>query len=161
MAGPDAIFRAYAAEFVDLCICSYRRREIVDTLKAISQQTGLSPARLHIIVADNTFTAEMRDTIAEASKTLGLAITYIHAPADNISIARNACLEAAYSSWVAFLDDDELPTPNWLGELLSEARRGRWDAVLGPVKAIYSADVGERPDQVGIHRQCHLPPRPH
>jgi succinoglycan biosynthesis protein ExoM len=61
----------------------------------------------------------------------------LHAPARNISRARNACLEAAEGEFLAFLDDDETATPGWLAALLAEAERGGWDAVLGPVKAVY------------------------
>lgn len=120
---------------VDVCICSFRRPEIVATLRALSQQIGVGPFR--VVVADNTPAGEMRDIVVHAANEFQLRVTYVHAPANNISIARNACLDAARAPWIAFLDDDELPTPNWLSALLQEVQRGNWDAVLGPVKAVY------------------------
>lgn len=126
---------------IDLCICSYKRPQLLDILKAISRQTGIEPQQLQIIVADNTEDAEMRDRTLRASQDLNINLCYIHAPANNISVARNACLDSASSPWIAFLDDDEMPTPNWLGFLLAEAKRGNWDAVLGPVNAIYPRDT--------------------
>ena len=50
-------------------------------------------------------------------------ISYIHAPARNISIARNACVEAATGKWIAFIDDDELASENWLQHHYDEAIR--------------------------------------
>jgi succinoglycan biosynthesis protein ExoM len=126
---------------IDLCICSYKRPEILKTLELVARQTGIAPFRLRVIVADNSQDGEMRALISAAANELPLNLHYLHAPANNISIARNACLAAASAPWIAFLDDDELPTPDWLGILASEARRGNWDVVLGPVSAIYPPGV--------------------
>jgi succinoglycan biosynthesis protein ExoM len=122
---------------IDLCICSYKRPEITDLLRQVSEQTGFPRDRLRVIVADNTEDAMMRERAIEAGKAHNLNLRYVHAPANNISIARNACLDHAEAPWVAFLDDDETPTPDWLGALWREALAGQWDAVLGPVKALY------------------------
>jgi succinoglycan biosynthesis protein ExoM len=122
---------------IDLCICSYKRPEIADLLRQVSSQTGLAPEQLRVIVADNTEDAMMRECVPEAGRTYNLNLHYVHAPANNISIARNACLEHAEAPWVAFLDDDETPTPDWLGALWRAAVGGKWDAVLGPVRALY------------------------
>lgn len=122
---------------IDVCICSYRRPEIAATMRAVSVQTGLGNARLRVVVADNTKGAETRDVVLDAAAACGLNVAYVHAPADNISIARNACLDAARAPWIAFLDDDEIPSPGWLAELMVEAEREGWDAVLGPVDAVY------------------------
>lgn len=122
---------------VDICICSYRRPELLETLRAISHQIGSTQARIRVIVADNTQEAAAQTLVRDAAKELPLNIHYMHAPADNISIARNACLDAARARWLAFIDDDELPVAGWLGALLDEALCGNWDAVLGPVIALY------------------------
>jgi len=126
---------------IDLCICSYRRPEIVETLAAVSRQTQIEPGRLRVVVADNSVHGEGRAWVLYAAAEYGIDLHYVHAPANNISVARNACLDAAGGQWVAFLDDDEIPAPNWLSALLEEATRGHWDAVLGPVTAIYPDGV--------------------
>lgn len=126
---------------IDLCICSYKRPELLETLIAVARQTGIDSQDLRVIIADNTAGAESRALVERAAAQLPLALEYVHAPADNISIARNACLDRAKSPWIAFIDDDEIPTPEWLGLLLAEAERGNWDVVLGPVKAVYPDDA--------------------
>jgi len=126
---------------IDICICSHRRPEIVETLAGVSRQSGVDPRRIRVIVADNTVSGESRRLAALAAEEFRLDLHYVHAPANNISIARNACLDAARGQWIAFLDDDELPSPVWLSALLAEAARGNWQAVLGPVSAIYPDDL--------------------
>jgi succinoglycan biosynthesis protein ExoM len=93
---------------------------------------------MRVVVADNAAHSAARALVDAAASELGLDIAYIHAPAHNISIARNACLNFATAEWIAFLDDDEVASPQWLNQLLAAARRGGWDAVLGPVQALYS-----------------------
>jgi succinoglycan biosynthesis protein ExoM len=122
---------------IDVCICTYRRPAIAETLKAVAAQEARHSTALRVIVADNAPDVEARAAICGMAEALGLDLTYVHAPEKNISIARNACLSAAQADWLAFVDDDEIPSTVWLGELIAEAERGDWDAVLGPVQAIY------------------------
>ena len=93
---------------------------------------------MRVVVADNAAHPIARQWIEATARDLALDIAYVHAPARNISIARNACLDAAKAEWLAFIDDDETASPAWLNALLCEAKRGDWDAVLGPVQAVYS-----------------------
>lgn len=122
---------------IDVCICTYCRPQISETLAAVAGQDLPPEIALRVIVADNDVEPTARDMICGVGEALGLDLVYVHAPARNISIARNACLDAARNAWIAFLDDDEIPAPFWLRELLAEGARGDWDAVLGPVHAIY------------------------
>lgn len=122
---------------IDVCICTYRRPQIVETLAAVAAQRLPADIALRVIVADNDVEPRSRAAVCAAGETLGLDLIYVHAPARNISIARNACLDTARGDWIAFVDDDEIPSPAWLAALLAEARRGDWAATLGPVQAIY------------------------
>ena len=122
---------------IDVCVCTYRRPAIAETLRAVAAQETRQPIALRVIVADNAPDVEARELICALAEKLGLDLIYVHAPAKNISIARNACLAAAQADWLAFVDDDERPSPVWLRELIAEAQRGDWDAVLGPVQALY------------------------
>lgn len=123
---------------VDICVCTYRRESLASTLRSIADQTGLGARRFRVIVADNDEYPTAEEAILRLGEQLDLPLVYRHAPARSISIARNACLDAAQADWIAFLDDDELARPGWLGALLTEAETGDWDAILGPVLAVYS-----------------------
>jgi succinoglycan biosynthesis protein ExoM len=122
---------------IDVCICTYRRPAIAETLKAIAAQDARETISLRVIVADNAPNTEAQSSICAVAQSLGLKLVYVHAPEKNISIARNGCLAVAQTEWLAFVDDDELPSPVWLRELLAEATRRNWDAILGPVQAVY------------------------
>ncbi|MGA0606737.1 glycosyltransferase family 2 protein [Phenylobacterium sp. VNQ135] len=122
---------------VDVCVCTFRRPAVAETLASLARQALDPDVRMRIVVADNDEQPEARERVQDAAAVHGLDLTYVHAPARNISLARNACLDAAAGDFLAFLDDDETATQGWLAALLAEAQAGGWDAVLGPVKAVY------------------------
>jgi succinoglycan biosynthesis protein ExoM len=126
---------------VDVCICTYHRPALVKTLRSLVYQQGCEGIRMRVVVADNADAPEARVLVEQAAQEFGLDATYVHAPARNISIARNACLDMTKAEWLAFLDDDEIASPCWLSGLIAEARRGQWDVVLGPVQAVYPASA--------------------
>ncbi|MDB5594152.1 MAG: glycosyl transferase family 2 [Hyphomicrobiales bacterium] len=123
---------------IDVCICTYRRESVSDTLRSVAAQSGL-PASTHvrIVVADNDETPSAESLLRGLADELGIDLLYVHAPARNISIARNACLDAATAPLVAFLDDDLIATPHWLTALVEKADATGADVVFGPVKASY------------------------
>lgn len=126
---------------IDVGVCTFRRPDLTKTLASLASQALPANCAMRVIVADNDAEAEAAARTAAAATELGLDLAYVHAPARNISIARNACLDAAQGEWLAFLDDDETASPGWLAALLTEAEAGGWDAVLGPVKAVYGAEA--------------------
>ena len=126
---------------VDVGVCTFRRPAVAETLASLARQVLPPGRRLRAIVADNDETPSAQARVREAAATHGLTVHYVHAPARNISIARNACLDAASAGWLAFLDDDETASPGWIAALNAEADHGGWDAVLGPVKAVYGEEA--------------------
>lgn len=126
---------------VDVGVCTFRRPAVAEALASLARLELPAGCTLRAIVADNDETPSAEPLARAVAEQTGLALVYIHAPARNISRARNACLEAAEGDYIAFLDDDETASPDWLAALLAEAGRGGWDAVLGPVKAVYGADA--------------------
>lgn len=126
---------------IDVGVCTFRRPAVVQTLASLARQELPPDVRLRVIVADNDETPTAEARVREAAAEHGLNVHYVHAPARNISLARNACLAAARGEWLAFLDDDETASPGWLAGLVAEAGRGDWDAILGPVKAVYGDDA--------------------
>mgnify|MGYP000930246670 CR=1 FL=1 len=126
---------------IDVCVCTFRRASLRETLHSLAKQDMPAEMRVRVVIADNDETPSARPLVDEARAELGLNLVYVHAPARNISIARNACLDAAQAAYIAFLDDDEIAPPRWLAELSAGLERLRADVVFGPVKAVYPADA--------------------
>ena len=127
----------FGPSVIDVAVCTFRRDSLDDTLASIAAQALPDGLSVRVIVADNDETPAAEARIRALGARLGLDLDYRHAPARNISIARNACLDAGRADWLAFIDDDETAAPQWLAAMIGEARAGGWDAVLGPVRAVY------------------------
>ena len=121
---------------IDIAICTFRRSHIVDTIESVGQISPPEGVSIRIIVVDNDDTPSAKDKVTACS--VPFPVSYLHVSGRNISIARNACLDAATAPIVVFIDDDELVAQDWLINLVSEQQRSNADVVLGPAKAIYA-----------------------
>src|SRR4051794_4289515 len=80
---------------VDVGVCTFRRAAVAETLASVGAQALPDHIRLRVIVADNDETPSAEAVVRAAAEAYGLDLVYVHAPSRNISLARNACLEAA------------------------------------------------------------------
>jgi succinoglycan biosynthesis protein ExoM len=122
---------------IDIAVCTYRRIELDKTLRSLAVLVVPAGSQMRIIVADNDVTPSARARVDALRSAVPCDITYVHCPASNISIARNACLDHATGDFLAFIDDDETASRDWIVKLLSTAEATGADAVLGPARAIY------------------------
>lgn len=129
-----------AKESVDICVCTYRRPGIAETLRSLFAQEAKGLA-LRVIVADNDGAPSAKARVEALAREAPFPVLYIHAPERNISVARNACLDAATAEWLAFIDDDETAPPGWIAALHAAATADRLDVVFGPVIARYPEDA--------------------
>jgi succinoglycan biosynthesis protein ExoM len=121
---------------IDICVCTFRRASLAETLLSIGRIT-MTGIEARLIVADNDGVPSAQPLVEQIAQQLPFPVLYLHCPAGNISIARNACLDAANADFVAFVDDDETVGENWLVDLLAAAEASGADVVLGPVEALY------------------------
>lgn len=124
---------------IDILMCTFRRPEVAEAIGALGQIDLPPGSDLRLIVADNDDSDSARQAVLRAAAELPFACHYIHAPARNISVARNACLDAASqrgADWIISLDDDELVRRDWLVQLLAAAQGH--DGSFGKVQAVYS-----------------------
>ena len=124
---------------IDIGICTFRRPQVTEVLSSLAEINRPEGVTIRLIVADNDDTPSAQE-VAEGAD-LPFELTYVHAPGRNISIARNAILDAARADYLAFIDDDETADPNWLIELYNEAQRTNADVVFGPVVAQYPPEA--------------------
>lgn len=123
---------------IDIAVCTFRRPELAETLHSLALITVPADAAIRIIVADNDVTPSAEALVNQMRPTMPCEILYVHCPASNISIARNACLDNSTGHYLAFVDDDETVSRTWLVQLLDTAQTTGADVVLGPVRAEYT-----------------------
>ncbi len=126
---------------IDICVCTYRRPHLAETLRSLARLNLPECLATAIIVADNDDAPSALPLVEAMRGEVNMPIHYRHAPARNISLARNVCLDESRADFVAFLDDDEVVTREWLQRLLATADAAGADVVLGPVRALYGQDA--------------------
>ncbi len=126
---------------VDIGICTFRRPQVEETLRSLFKLVVPAGVDVRLIVADNDAEPSASGLVERLRAESPFDVFYIHCPKGNISIARNACLNASSGDYLAFIDDDETASPEWLAELLAVVDTTGADAVLGPVRAVYAADA--------------------
>ena len=134
-------------------ICTFRRPSLAVTLQSLAHLPR-ADIPVQVLVADNDATASAHDLVLGLARDHSLPITYLHAPEANISIARNAILDAARaarSRYLVFIDDDEAVEPDWLDRLLATAQASGAGAVLGPVLADFPPSAPSWVGQAGLH----------
>jgi succinoglycan biosynthesis protein ExoM len=130
---------------IAICVGTYKRPELLrELLVGISQLTFCKEPtpQIEIIVVDNDplRTAEPVCT----SVALPWPVKYFVEPGRGITHVRNrAVQEAGAFDCIAFLDDDEVPAPRWLEELLSVQHRFRAKVVAGPVMPKFAPGTPE------------------
>lgn len=138
---PQAAMSLYRT--IDVVVCTFRRPQVVGTLATLDAQELPSGAEMRIVVVDNDTAPTARQAVLARAEQMRFPVTYLHAPASNISLARNAGLDAAEADFVAFIDDDCLAERRWLASLLAAMETTGADAVFGPSRAVYGETAPE------------------
>jgi GT2 family glycosyltransferase len=115
-----------------VAVCTRDRPEMLaDTLNALIAQ---AEPITEIVVVDQGRQRPARVPAADS----GPPIVVIRDRGEGLSRARNLAVQRATTSWVAFLDDDCLPDPDWAQSLARAcAEHLTAELVSGPVRAGY------------------------
>ncbi len=128
---------------VAICIATFKRLGLLrDLLVGIGRlEFRKTPApQLQIVVVDNDELASAQEVCR--TDMLPWPIHYVVESRRGISHARNRTVAVAGAvDFVAFIDDDEVPSPSWLDELLWAQTEFHADVVSGPVSPRYDPDV--------------------
>ncbi|MDD5707192.1 MAG: glycosyltransferase family 2 protein [Kiritimatiellae bacterium] len=119
---------------ISIGITSYNRAEMLRAcLEALTRQT-IPADRFEVVVADNNSTDNTLDMLATfRSRLPHLVIAQEHRR--GVGYARNRTIveSSATTEWLAELDDDSEPFPDWLERVMAEIGRDRFDAFGGHV----------------------------
>lgn len=130
------LIRAYAAKLfimidVDVLVLTYKRPELLAaTLDSLVQQRLPADRRMRIIVVDNDAAQSAHATVRRFQTVFG-DIRYVCETEANIAKARNRALSEAHARYVAFIDDDEVASPEWLAALLRTREQYRAPVEIG------------------------------
>jgi len=120
-----------------------RPQQLRQLLRALGRLDAPGPGHREIvIVVDNSPDASAHAVVEEAAASAPERYRYAHEPRRGLAFARNRALGEAMLSradLIAFIDDDEMPAPRWLGSLVSCLDRCGGVAAVGPVAPVFSA----------------------
>jgi len=133
-------------ESIAIVICTFHRpdllRQCLDSIAALNDPEGVA---LSIVVVDNSDGSDALPLVDAMKGTMPFPLHGVAAHPPNISIARNAGVAAAsYADVIAFIDDDQRLTRDWLVSVCKGLRELPHDALLGGVDAEH-----ERPEIAG------------
>jgi succinoglycan biosynthesis protein ExoM len=129
------------ANHISVCVCTYKRPEFLRRLlRALGQQKSDGLFTYSIIVADNDQARSAEGVVREFVAGADIHVKYCVEPRQNIALARNKAVENAVGDFIAFIDDDEFPTENWLGNLFRTCVAYGVAGVLGPVEPYFAFD---------------------
>lgn len=122
---------------ISICICTCNRPVLLRrTLEALSRISLNEYDRksFEVVVVDNCASGTARSVCEAASGALPMDLYFTEQSERGISFARNKAVEVALSrgaDFVAFIDDDDWPEPDWLIPLIETQRSTNADLVFG------------------------------
>jgi succinoglycan biosynthesis protein ExoM len=123
---------------ITICVCTYKRLDYLRHLLAHLAAEDTGGLFTHsILVVDNDRSRSAEAIVMAFAKGSSIDVHYFVEPRQNIALARNMALSNARGKFVAFIDDDEFPTKEWLRTLFTECESRNVAGVLGPVKPRY------------------------
>lgn len=124
---------------VVLSALTYHRREGLDKLlrgiARIERPAGLT---FEVLIIDNSHNGGAESQVAGWARNFPFPLSYQHCPKRGLSPARNAALIAAcgrQADALGFIDDDEVPSPQWLQAHLEALEMA--DVSVGTVEATF------------------------
>jgi len=121
-------------DHISVCVCTYRRRELLERLlRALRLQETEGQFVYSIVVVDNDATATAREMVERVRCELKLELIYDVEPEKCIAAARNRAVNLAHGNFIAFIDDDEFPPQHWLLTMYRAIQLFECAGALGPV----------------------------
>jgi succinoglycan biosynthesis protein ExoM len=132
----QGIFMIQTKTKICVCGCTFRRpKGLTDLISSYKTLIEPENVELSFVIIDNDVTPSSQELVEAAAKDFPWPLRYVHEPDPGIPIARNRGLKAAgREGYLAFVDDDETVTANWLVELYRVAKETNATFVQGPVR---------------------------
>jgi glycosyltransferase involved in cell wall biosynthesis len=125
---------------LSIVVCTFQRPDhLAQLLNALQKQTA-SLEDFEIVVVDNeTQSNHDVQVLCASTQYQDLPLRYIHHPKPGLSSARNCGVNESRANLVAFLDDDMLPSQDWVTRVSSVRASSGADAFGGPNTPFYTS----------------------
>lgn len=129
---------------IAICIITYQRNKgLSDLLEGIHTMNVAPDVNLSLIIIDNDVKGSAETVFQEYQKKSRFKLQYVIEKNTGIPFARNTALKLTLNrfEYIAFIDDDEIPSEEWLKELLRAQANYQADAVMGPSLPLFAPDT--------------------
>lgn len=127
---------------ISIAICTYNRHDLLKlNLEGFLQQSN-KLENYEILVIDNNSTDNTANLVKDLSKNIP-QLKYIFEPNQGLSYARNTAYKNALADYVAYLDDDAIPSENWVEEAVNIIKNYKPDIFGGTVYPYHLSPVPE------------------
>jgi len=142
-----------------LAIATYDRPALLQlTLASCLAQDNSLGLSLEIVVVDNHPSGNGRAVVEALAEGAPWPLRYITDLTRNMSTLRNRGFSEARGTMVAFIDDDEVASPDWTDQLVSALRKADADIAVGPRLATFEqGPPAYDPTGSQFARDLHLP----
>jgi glucosyl-dolichyl phosphate glucuronosyltransferase len=121
-------------------VCTHNRADYLERALAGIARLNFPPDRFEVLVVDNGSTDDTRQrTVLFLNKPY--SVRYLQEPVLGLSVARNTGWREARGRYIAYLDDDAIPSEEWLARAADVIAEGRGDVGMlgGRVEPIWEA----------------------
>jgi succinoglycan biosynthesis protein ExoM len=134
---------------VIVCICTYRRADLLERLLISLRRIrieGLNSSEIAVMIVDNYPDGQARKVYECVSTQFPIEMVFVEETRRGRPFARNRAIEESLrrnASFIAFIDDDDLPEPDWILRLLEKQRETQADIVCGAMRHNIKGDWPE------------------
>lgn len=131
-----------------------RKEAFVKLLKYLGPALNAYPGKLELIISNNgeaDTKPQIENTLSNHLSAINGTVRVINSPENNIATGRNVVLDNAAYDLIAFLDDDEYPSVNWLNEMVEVYKDCHSVVVAGPVIPIFEDACPEWVKTTDLH----------
>ncbi|MBI2480774.1 MAG: glycosyltransferase, partial [Planctomycetia bacterium] len=107
---------------------------LADALRSLTQQQTGDKFTFEIVVCDNASTDDTAQVVASVAESSMIPIRYCFQSQAGDAPTRNRALQHAAGDWLAFFDDDQIASGNWLSELVAAAEKTGGQIIGGAVQ---------------------------
>jgi glucosyl-dolichyl phosphate glucuronosyltransferase len=119
---------------ISVVICTYNRANILGVaVESVAVQSLPESLTWEIVVVDNNSSDQTRQVVESLQRRYPDRIRYVFEPQQGISHARNAGIREARGEIIAYIDDDETASMDWLQNLTANLHTGEWAGAGGRI----------------------------